>query len=65
MAARGDERAETSDNYLRVSMVLAAALFLVGIGTSFELPRIRWSLAAVGGTLLLGAIVIFLRQPLP
>ena len=65
LAASGDEAAETADNYVRVSMVLAAVLFVVGIGTTFELRRIRWALAALGGVLLLGAVVIFTQQPVP
>jgi hypothetical protein len=64
-AADGDDAGNVADNYLRLSLVLASVLFLVGIGTTFKLAKVRWGLAAVGGVLLLAALVLMLSQPVP
>jgi hypothetical protein len=42
---------------------LAAVLFLVGIGSTFKLPTIRYALIAVGSLLLVLATVLLVRQP--
>jgi hypothetical protein len=42
---------------------LAAVLFLVGIGSTFNLPNIRYALIAVGSLLLVLATVLLVRQP--
>ena len=44
-------------------MFLAAVLFLVGIGSSFKLPGVRYALVAFGSVLLIFSIVPMLRQP--
>ena len=44
-------------------MFLAAVLFLVGIGSSFKLPGVRYALVAFGSVLLISSIVLILQQP--
>ena len=44
-------------------MFLAAALFLVGMGSSFKLNGVRYALIAYGPVLLILSIVLILRQP--
>ena len=38
-------------------------LFLVGIGSTFKLPNLRYTLIAVGAVLLILATVLIVRQP--
>jgi hypothetical protein len=59
----GNQAALTSDNYVRITVFLAAVLFLVGIGSSFKLPGIRYALVAFGSVLLIFSVVLILRQP--
>jgi len=61
----GHEAAETSDNYVRTTVILASVLFLVGISTHFPLRGVRYGLIAVGGGLLVFAGVLILRLPPP
>jgi hypothetical protein len=64
-AADGDHAAGVADNYLRITLVLSSALFLVGVGTTFWLTKLRWGLVATGGMLLGIAIVVIALQPHP
>ena len=59
----GNQAALTGDNYVRITVFLAAVLFLVGIGSSFKLYGIRYALIAFGSVLLILSIVLILRQP--
>ncbi len=59
----GNQAALISDNYVRITVFLAAVLFLVGIGSSFKLPGIRYALVAFGSVLLIFSVVLILRQP--
>ena len=52
-----------SDDYVRITVFLAAVLFLVGIGSSFKLYNIRYALVSFGTVLLILAAVLLLRQP--
>jgi hypothetical protein len=61
----GNTAGLVSDNYIRITVVLAAVLFLVGIGSSFKLPGVRYALIAVGTVLLVGSVVLILQQPGP
>ncbi|MGZ4637584.1 MAG: hypothetical protein ACXV2J_00845 [Actinomycetes bacterium] len=75
-AVRLDRRAETvsrdgehsgsvADNYVRITVLLAAVLFLIGIGTTFKLRQVRYGLASVGGLLMVAAVVLIAQQPRP
>jgi len=46
-------------------VVLAGVLFLIGIGSTFSIAGVRYALLGVGGTLLVAAIILILRQPGP
>ncbi len=59
----GNEAATTGDNYVRITVFLAAVLFLVGIGSSFKLFGVRYALIAFGSVLLILSIVLILQQP--
>ena len=59
----GNQAAQTGDNYVRITVFLAAVLFLVGIGSSFKLTGVRYALVAFGSVLLILSIVLILLQP--
>jgi hypothetical protein len=76
LADRLDSRAEAAsrdgehfggvaDNYVRITVLLAAVLFLVGIGTTFATNGIRYGIAGVGSLLLVAALVLIVQQPVP
>jgi len=59
----GNQDGLTGDNYIRITIFLAAVLFLVGIGSSFKLTGVRYALIAFGSALLILSIVLILQQP--
>ena len=59
----GDRAGRIGDDYVRITVFLAAVLFLVGIGSSFKLYTIRYALIVLGAMLLVLATVFILRQP--
>ncbi|MFY9850026.1 MAG: hypothetical protein WAK83_20870 [Trebonia sp.] len=59
----GNATATTGDNYVRITVFLAAVLFLVGIGSSFKLNGVRYALVAFGSVLLIISTVLILQQP--
>jgi hypothetical protein len=59
----GNNAALVSDNFVRITVFLAAVLFLVGIGSSFKLHGVRYALIAFGSVLLIFSIVLILQQP--
>jgi len=63
--ARGQLAAETGDHYIRVTVILASVLFLVGISGHFPIRRGRYALIAVGMVLLLFACQQLLSLPGP
>lgn len=63
--ARGYRSASTADNYVRITVLLAAVLFLVGIGSTFEGNLVRVALTSVGGVMLLAAVALIAQQPRP
>ena len=63
--AKGQKAAETGDHYIRITVILASVLFLVGISTQFPIPRVRYGLVAVGVVLLLFAGEQILSLPGP
>ena len=62
-SAAGNHAGLVGDNYVRITVFLAAVLFLVGIGSTFKLHTIRYALIAIGSVLLILATVLILRQP--
>lgn len=61
--AAGTRAGFTSDNYVKITVFLAAVLFLVGIGSTFKLNRVRYALVVFGSVLLIISIVLILNQP--
>jgi hypothetical protein len=59
----GTQGGETSDNYIRITVFLAAVLFLVGIGSTFKIHNIRYALVTFGLALLVVAVVLILKEP--
>jgi len=59
----GNQAALISDNYVRITVFLAAVLFLVGIGSSFKLHGVRYALITFGSVLLILSVVLIVRQP--
>jgi len=59
----GNAASLVSDNYVRITVFLAAVLFLVGIGSSFMLHGVRYALITLGSVLLVVSVVLILRQP--
>jgi hypothetical protein len=59
----GTHGGEISDNYIRITVFLAAVLFLVGIGSTFKLHQIRYALVTFGTGLLILAVVLLLNEP--
>ena len=62
-SAAGDHAAVVGDEYIRITVFLAAVLFLVGIGSTFKLHTIRYALITIGSLLLILATVLILQQP--
>jgi hypothetical protein len=60
---QGSADGTTADNYVRITVFLAAVLFLVGIGSSFKLYGVRYSLIGFGAALLIVSIVLIAQQP--
>ena len=63
--AEGQEAAETGDDYVRLTVILASVLFLVGLSTQFPLLGVRFAMIGVGAGLLILASVLILTLPGP
>ena len=63
--ARGEDAAITADKYVRVTVVLASVLFIVGISSHFPLRSVRIGLVVVGAGLLIFGAVEILQLPGP
>ena len=59
----GNHGGEISDDYIRITVFLAAVLFLVGIGSTFKLHQIRYALITFGTALLILAVVLLFHEP--
>jgi hypothetical protein len=63
--SEGESAAGTADKYVRLTVILAAVLFLVGIGSRFPIRIARYGLITVAGALLVLSIVQLLGLPGP
>jgi hypothetical protein len=63
--SKGESAAGTADKYVRLTVLLAAVLFLVGIGSRFPLPAARYGLNVVAGVLLIVSFIQLLGLPGP
>src|SRR6476659_8561721 len=62
---QGETDGSTSDKYVRLTVVLASILFLVGISTHFPYRRVRYGLIGLGIALLVLSLVQLAGLPLP
>jgi hypothetical protein len=53
----------TGEDYVRVTVILAAALFLIAIGQRFKIRGVRYSLNSVAGALILYCIYLITSYP--
>jgi hypothetical protein len=63
--AQGESASGTADKYVRLTVLLAAVLFLVGIGSRFPVPAARYGLISVAAVLLVISLVQLLSLPGP
>jgi hypothetical protein len=63
--SHGEAAAGTGDKYVRLTVVLAAVLFLIGIGSRFPILVARYILLGVASALLVVSIVQLLSLPGP
>jgi hypothetical protein len=63
--SKGESAAATSDKYVRLTVLLAAVLFLVGIGSRFPALPARYGLLGVAAALLVVSVVELLGLPGP
>ena len=61
----GEKDGSTADKYVRLTVVLASILFLVGISTHFPYRGVRYGLIGVGVALLVLSLVQLAGLPLP
>ena len=61
----GERSGGVADEYVRITVILAAVLFLIGIGTTFMGRQIRYGIAGVSTVLLAFALVLIAQQPWP
>jgi hypothetical protein len=62
---KGEDAAVTGDKYIRVTVILASVLFIVGISSHFPLRSVRFGLVTVGAALLIFAAYELLLLPGP
>jgi hypothetical protein len=63
--SHGETAAGTADKYVRLTVLLAAVLFLVGIGSRFPVVVARYGLLGIASVLLIVSIVELLSLPGP
>lgn len=61
----GEVAADRADSYVRLTVLLAAVLFLVGIGSRFPVRIARYGLISVAAVILVVAVVQLLGLPGP
>ena len=61
----GETDGSTADKYVRLTVILASILFLVGISTHFPFRGVRYGLIGLGIALLVLSLVQLLGLPLP
>jgi hypothetical protein len=62
-AVEGERAGVVGDRFVRITVVLAGVLFLIGIGSTFSIVNVRYALLALGCLLLATAVVLISRQP--
>ena len=59
----GVEYRETGERYVRVTVILAAVLFLIAIGQRFKIRGVRYAVNIVAGVFLVYAMFLFFIYP--
>ena len=54
---------ETGEKYVRLTVILAAVLFLIAVGQRFKVRNVRWAVIGVAGAFLAYAMVLFVTYP--
>ena len=54
---------EEGEHYVRLTVILAAVLFLIAIGQRFQMRGVRYGLTAVAGALLLYCVALIVTYP--
>ncbi|MBV8217479.1 MAG: hypothetical protein JO325_03370 [Solirubrobacterales bacterium] len=62
---KGESASGTADKYVRLTVILAAVLFLVGIGSRFPVRSARYGLIGIAAVLLAVSVVQLLGLPGP
>ena len=62
---QGQHAGQTGDKYIRVTVILATVLFMVGLSSHFPLRGVRIGLVCLGAVLLIFAAVEILQLPRP
>ena len=63
--AEGESAGKHGEDYIRVTVILASVLFIVGISSHFRTAGVRVVLAAVGAALLIIGAIAILQLPGP
>jgi hypothetical protein len=63
--AEGQRAGKHAEDYVRVTVILASVLFIVGISSHFSTSAVRIGLVAVGAALLLAGALAILQLPGP
>ena len=53
----------TGEKYVRITVILAAALFLIAIGQRFKVRGVRYAVNSVAGVLILYCVVLLVTYP--
>jgi hypothetical protein len=59
----GVEYRATGEHYVRITVILAAVLFLIAIGQRFQIRRVRYAVNIVAGVFLVYSLYLFLVYP--
>ena len=59
----GVEFRKTGEKYVRVTVFLAAVLFLIAIGQRFKIRGVRYAVNIVAGVFLVYAMILFIVYP--
>lgn len=62
--AEGEDANSTGDTYNLITVLLAAALFVLGIATSFKVLPVRMGLIAIGTVIFVGSTIWMLTLPI-
>jgi len=59
----GVDSRETGEKYVRLTVILAAVLFLIAVGQRFKIRNVRWSVIGIAGAFLAYAVVLLIIYP--